>query len=336
MQSSKALIQGLKPTPDALFQGSLFWIAGLLPTWIAAHPFAAGLHTAMDASPVAKEIASGGGMDLLAELGMRQPGLFGAGFSMALVAGAASLLLALYLTAGAYGHAAEPLGPAWRRFWSQGARMFFPGLAVLLLNGLAWGIIGAIPLFSFIGAGVALKESTDPAVDLNLLLGEVAAFLILLVCFRATAGFGRAWYALAAGKVNAAKSFLSGLRFALRRTLQVQPVTWGFLIARWGLIALAAWKLSPGYASDGAIVGSFVIAQIGFFAAGYLRVAEIRWQTALLGELPAEMAKESEPAPLVQNEPSVPEASDEAPPPEEDVAEGLQEVSEGSSVQSQS
>jgi len=319
MRLLNAIVRGLKPGREVFLPMLLFWLVGLVPAWLGTGPMRSGLHAVLDNSPVAAEISSGGGLDLLGELGMHQPGLWAAGFAFFIPALLLSLVLSLFVASGTYARAASPEGSVWTRFWTQGARFFVPAAVVVLLNGILWGVVALLPGAVLGGIGMANKGTTDPGLSWTLFRTGIVCLLILVAFFEGGAGFGRAWCARAGKGANPARAFLKGLVFSLRHLPQTQSITWFYGALRLLAIAAPVVWLSPGFATEGAVVGSFVLTQMGFLVAAYLKSAEIRSQCEYLGELPAateEVAAGTEPVPPVVETPS-PEV---LPPPQEDMA----------------
>jgi len=286
----KAFVDGLKPGRETLLPVLLFWLCGLLPAWLGTAPLRSGLHAALDNSAAASELSSGGGLDLLAELGMHQPGLWAAGFALFLPALILSVVLGLFVAAGTYARAASPEGSVWTRFWAQGLVFFVPAFVVLLLNGIVWGVIALVPGGILGGISLAHKGATDPSLAWTLFRVGLLCALVVVALFHGSAGFGRAWCARSGRGTNPARAFLKGLTFSVRRLPQTQAITWFYGGLRTlATVAALAW-LSPGFSTEGAVAGTFLLTQVGFLAVAYLKVAEIRTQCAYLGEVPQPQA----------------------------------------------
>lgn len=299
MRLFKAIAGGLKPGRETLMPALLFWLGGLLPAWMAAGPLRTGLHAALDRSSVAPEISSGGGVDLLIELVMHEPGLWAAGFALFLPAMLLGILLEFFVASGTYARAASPEGSVWRNFWGQAVSFFLPAAVVVLLSGILWGVVALLPGAVIGGIGVASKDATDPGFAWTLFRVGVLCAFVVIALFRGGAGFGRAWCALAGRTTNPARAFLKGTGFALRHLPQTQALTWFFGVLRVLVVVAPLLWLAPGFASGAAVAGTFILTQLGFLAAGYLRVSEIRSQCRYLGELPRATALEAGEPPSV-------------------------------------
>ena len=258
---------------SALLFGSTWLFATL-----ALRPVNRGLHEAFDGAPAAQDLLAGRGLDLWAEMGIRQPALFSAGFSLFLPLLLLSLAAGLYLTAGVYGQAASPAKPAWRTFFWRANRFTPPFAAGLFLNALAWGALFALFALALLGLGHAFEDSTDPGVAWRMVLLDLSAAALLVELFRSSVGFFQARYALTGGREGIGRCFLRALRFALRKLVPVLSMTVFFTLLKLLALWLALFALSPGYATTGRWFLTALVLQGGYFAVAFLRVAEARSQ----------------------------------------------------------
>ncbi len=310
MRVTRALERGFTSGREKLFGTLALFATALVGAQVASGPLRAAFHAALDPYPASRELLGGGGVDLLAELGLHQPGLFGGAFGAFLPALLGAAALSLFFGAGLYASAARPAAEEekaaiWRTFWALAARNVLPMALVVLLNLLAWGLVSVLVFLPLVGVAMRLKDATDPGALWNLFCVELCAAWVLFGLYRASSGFGRAWYALAGG--NPAKAFLRGFAFSLRTSPVTAPLTWLFAAIRIALLALAV-KAAPGHVSAGAAVATFLFLEAAFFSGAFLRVAEIRTQVAYLAlkrEAPAAV-----PAPPPS---SVPDQPAEAP-----------------------
>lgn len=261
----------------ALGSALLFGSTWLFST-LALRPLSRGLHEAFDRAPAARDLLDGGGVDLWAEMGSRQPAFFSSGFSPLLPMLLLCLAAALYVTAGVYGQAARPAEPAWRTFFLRANRFVLPFAAGLLLNALVWGAAFALLAGGLLGLGHAFEGSTDPGVGFRLVLLDLAAAALLVEVFRGSVGFFQARYALTDGGEGLGRSFLRALRFVVKRFVPVLSMTLFFALLKLLALWLALFALSPGYESGGRGALTALLMQAGYFAVAFLRIAEARSQ----------------------------------------------------------
>jgi hypothetical protein len=306
----------------ALGSALLFSSTWLFST-LALRPLNRGLHEAFDRAPAARDLLDGRGVDLWAELAIRQPGLFSSGFSLFLPMLLLCLAASLYVTAGVYGQAARPAKPAWRTFFLRANRFALPFAAGLLLNALVWGAAFALLAGGLLGLGHAFEGSTDPGTAFRLVLLDLAAAALLVELFRGSVGFFQARYALTDGGEGLGRSFLRALRFVIKRFVPVLSITLFFALMKLLVLWLALFALSPGYATGGREALTALLMQAGTLAVAFLRVAEARSQVeytrAVLPELEGG-ARFAVPPPSA----GVPEG---VPPPEAPGAAGVSEAS---------
>lgn len=291
---------------------SLLFGASWLFSTLALKPLSSGLHAAMDGAPSAKEFLSGGGMDLWAEMSMRQPAFLSGGFALFFPMLLLYALLGIYLTAGIYGQAALPEGPVWRSFFERARRFFAPFALGLLMNLLFWAIVTGLFMLGVTGLWRGTRYATDPAVHWRIFLAGAALLAVLVNLFRGCTGFFQARWALTGGCEGLGRCFLRSLSFTFRRFLPVNILTWTFTALHMLVLWAAIFALSPGYASGGRWFATASLLQAGDFVLAFLRVAEARSQVEYVREwLPLELSRPvpasqaAPPAvPIVENPPA--------------------------------
>lgn len=284
----KALRNGFTGGRGKALAALLFYGAALVLSTIALRPLAAGFDRALFRFPAAADLLTGHGVDLLAELGMNQPGLWAAAFSVLGWGLLLHFVVSLYVTAGTYGVAAhEDVRPS-RTFWSRARGNFLPFLGLFALNLIAWIVITVILAIPFIAMGRGFRESTDPGPAFKLFIAELVVLAVIINLFRNSVGYAQARYALTEGSEGFGRCFLRSFAFVLGRFVPVNLLTWTVNILRACTMVLAVHVLSPGYATGGRAFATALLLQAAFFIMAFLRVAEIRAQVAYQREhLPA-------------------------------------------------
>lgn len=276
----KALRNGFTGGRGKALASLLFYGAALVLSTIALRPLSAGFDAALMRSPAAADLLAGRGADLLAELGMNQPGLWAAAFSVLGWGLLLHLFASLYVTAGTYGVAAhEDLRPS-RTFWSRAWGNLLPFAGLFALNLIAWAVVLAVLALPFFAIGHGFRDSTDPGPAFKLFIVELVVLAVVINLFRNSVGYAQARYALTEGGEGVGKCFLRSFAFALRRFVPVNLLTWTVNVLRAGTMALAIGVLSPGYATGGRALATAMLLQAAFFIMAFLRVAEIRAQVA--------------------------------------------------------
>ncbi len=287
----KAIREGLGGK-GKLASAIMLFCVPLALSFLAGSPLRSGLHAAFDRYPASKELLNGGGLDLLAETGLRQPAFWAAGFSLFLPMLLFSLLLGLWAQAGAYSLALpEAAENPWRRIWPAATKLLPKFLLVATLNAILWGVVAVLAAMPFAALNFRFKENTDPGPGWHLFLAEIVALAIFWNIASAAGGCAKAATVLRIGGGNVAKSYLAGLKFSLRKFAQVEAMTWGFFALR--LAAFAATVLAfPIAVTYGGAVMKWLLFQMAIFAMAFLRVAEMRSQVAYLA------GSQPEPAPV--------------------------------------
>jgi hypothetical protein len=276
----KAIREGFLGGRGKALSALLFYGAGLVLSTLALRPLAAGFDRAFASSPAAASLLSGRGLDLLAELGISQPGLWAAAFSVLGWVLALHLIASLYVTAGTYGVAALGDERPSSSFWARARRNFLPFAGLLALNLIVWAVILGILAVPVLAVGHSLRESNDPGPAFRLFVAELAVLAVVLNLFRNSVGYAQARYALTGGGEGLGRCFLRSFAFTFRRFVPVNLVTWIVNLLRVCAMALALIVLSPGYATSGKSFITALLLQAGFLALAFLRVAEIRTQVA--------------------------------------------------------
>ena len=286
----------------------LFYGAALVLSTVALRPIGAGFDRALSSSPAAADLLAGRGLDLLAELGINQPGLWAAAFSVLGWGLLLHLVASLYITAGAYGVAASgdsrPLSAFWSRAWSN----VLPFAGLFALNLIVWAVIIGILAVPVLVVGHGLKESNDPGPAFRLFIVELAILAVVGNLFRNSVGYAQARYALTGGAEGFGRCFLRAFAFTFRRFVPVNLVTWIVNLLRVCTMGLAVFVLSPGYATGGKALGTALLLQAGFFVMAFLRVAEIgaqvAYQRSFLETPPPAVEAPAPPPPAVRPEPA--------------------------------
>lgn len=271
---TRAIQFGFLKLRGRVFLTAVLYLAILLASTIALRPLVNGFHAAFDESPAAADFFTGGGLDLLAELGVNQPAFWAAGFSLLLPVLLLYLVLGLFLTAGLYGVAAGEGRPAWRALLPEAMRLFWPFLGLLLLNIVFWAVVSI-----FAGLGVAafwhgFKDATDSGIHWHLFLVTLGLAALLLTLFRNSVGFSQARYAVVGGGEGLGRCFLRALSFTFRRFVPVNGLTLLFNVLRGTGAILCLFVLSPGFGTFSARLLTALLLQAVFLWAAFLRVAE--------------------------------------------------------------
>ena len=261
-------------------------------SFVAGSPLRSGLHSAFDRYPAASELLNGGGLDLLAETGLRQPAFWAAGFSLFLPMLFLSLLLGLWAQAGAYSLAIpETAQNPWRRLWPTATKLLPKYIVISVLNAILWGVAAVFAAIPFAAMRFKFKDNTDPGPGWHLFIAELVALAIFWNISSAAGGCAKAATVLKVGGGNVAKAYLAGLKFSLKKFAQVEAMTWGFFALR--LAAFAAAVLAfPLAVTYGGAVMKWLLFQMAIFAIAFVRVAEMRSQVAYLA------GSQPEPAPV--------------------------------------
>lgn len=261
----------------------LFYLEALLLSSLALAPLAKGLHGVLDGAPTAGPIAGGGGVDLLLETVINQPGMWAAGFGNVGTAFILHIVLALLLTAGVTGLMAQkPEGRPWRDLWQNAATLFFPFAGLLLLNLLLLAAVGILPALAIAGLGKAFEDSTSPMVFWGRIGGGLVVALLLLAVFKGSLGFTQARRALSGGSEGFGRCFLRGAGFSLRKFVPSLGFTVLFLALRMAAFSGLYWAVAPGYGTAGKAFLSALLLQLAFAAQAYIRTAEISAQVSYL------------------------------------------------------
>ena len=278
----KALQTGFLGGRGKAWTTVLFYAEGLLLSALALAPLSAGFHAALDRYPAAADFRTGGGLDLLAELGMNQPGLWAAAFGALGLVLLLHVPLSLFLTTGAYGLAARDRERPLREFWGLSSRSFLPFVALFFLNLLFWAIPLAVVGVILFGIGKTLGEGGDAGKAYAFFWVELATVAILVNLLRNSIGYAQARYALAGAPEGLGRCLLKGAAFSLKRFIPVNFITWICNGLRALALTLGLFVLSPGYATEGKAWVTALLLQAALFAAAFVRVAEIRAQVTYL------------------------------------------------------
>jgi len=278
----KALQTGFLGGRGKAWTTVLFYLEGLLLSALALAPLSRGFHAALDRYPAASDFRTGGGVDLLGELAMNQPGLWAAAFGILGLVLLLHIPLSLFLTTGAYGLAAQDQERPLREFWGLSGRSFLPFVALFFLNLLLWAIPLAVAGVILFGIGKALGEGGDAGKTFAFFWVELTIMAVLVNLLRNSIGYTQARYALAGAPEGLGRCLLKGAAFSLKRFIPVNLITWICNGLRALALALGISVLSPGYATDGKAWVTALLLQAALFTAAFVRVAEIRAQVAYL------------------------------------------------------
>ncbi len=294
----KALQTGFLGGRGKAWTTLFFYLEGLLLATLALAPLSRGFHAALDRYPAASDFRAGGGIDLLAELAMNQPGLWAAAVGALGLVLLLHIPLSLFLTAGAYGLAARDREQPLREFWGLSGRSFLPFVALFLLNLLLWAIPLAVAGVMLFGIGKALGEGGDAGKAYAFFWVELTILAVLVNLLRNSIGYTQARYALTGAPEGLGRCLLKGAVFSLKRFVPVNLITWICNGLRALALTLGIFFLSPGYATEGKAWVTALLLQAALFAAAFVRVAEIRAQVAYLAPaLEAEGKKQPQPVP---------------------------------------
>ncbi len=285
MALAQAVREGIGGGRGKLLTTAVLYAVPLAASLLAVAPFRSGLHAAFDRYPAAAELMNGGGIDLLAETGLRQPAFWAAGFALVMPALIISLIVGLWAQGGAYAVAAsrdEEPSP-WRTLWPAATKILPKFIVIVLLNAIVWGVVAVLAAIPFAVFRFRFKENSDPGPSWHLFLAGLAALVILWNLASASCGFAKAAAALRLGEGNLAKDYLAGLKFSIKRFWQAQTLTWTFFALRAGLFALCAFALPMATTFGGSAI-KWILFQAALFAIAFLRVAEMRSQVVYLGE----------------------------------------------------
>jgi hypothetical protein len=260
----------------------LFYAEGLLLSALVLAPLSKGFHAALDRYPAASDFRMGGGLDLLGELALNQPGLWAAAFGALGLILLLHVPLSLFLTTGAYGLAVRDRERPLREFWGLSGRSFLPFVALFFLNLLLWAIPLAVAGVILFGVGKALGEGGDAGKAYAFFWLELVIIAVLANLLRNSIGYTQARYALAGAPEGLGRCLLKGAAFSLKRFIPVNLITWICNALRALALALGIFVLSPGYATEGKAWVTALLLQAALFAAAFVRVAEIRAQVAYL------------------------------------------------------
>jgi len=278
----KALQTGFLGGRGKAWTTLLFYAEGLLLSALALAPLSKGFHAALDRYPAASDFRTGGGLDLLAELAMNQPGLWAAAFGALGLVLLLHIPLSLFLTTGAYGLAARDRERPLREFWGLSGRSFLPFVALFFLNLLLWAIPLAVVGVILFGVGKSLGEGGDAGKAYLFFWLELTIMAVLVNLLRNSIGYTQARYALEGAPEGLGRCLLKGAAFSLKRFVPVNLITWICNGLRALAVTLGIFVLSPGYATEGKAWVSALLLQVALFAAAFIRVAEIRAQVAYL------------------------------------------------------
>jgi len=312
----KALQTGFLGGRGKAWTTVLFYAEGLLLSALALAPLSRGFHAALDRYPAASDFRTGGGLDLLAELGMNQPGLWAAAFGALGLALLLHIPLSLFLTSGAYGLAARDRVRPLREFWGLSGSSFLPFVALFFLNLLLWAIPLAVVGVILFGVGKALGEGGDAGKGYVFFWLELTIMAVLMNLLRNSIGYTQARYALTGAPEGLGRCLLQGAAFSLKRFIPVNLITWICNALRALAVTLGIVVFSPGYATEGKAWVTALLLQAALLAAAFVRVAEIRAQVAYLAPaieaegrtqaraVPQEMEKsrETEPAAPIEGD----------------------------------
>lgn len=279
MALAQAVREGIGGGRGKLLSAAVIYGVPLAASLVAVAPMRSGLHVAFDRYPAASGLLNGGGLDLLAETGLRQPAFWAAGFGLFLPALLLSLILGLWAQGGAYAVAAsrdETLSP-WQAIWPAATKILPKFIVIVLLNAIIWGVVAVLAAIPFAVLHARFKENTDPGPSWHLFLAELATLAILWNLASASCGFAKAATALRLGEGNLAKDYLAGLKFSIKRFWQAETLTWTFFALRAGLFALCVAAV-PLAATLGGSVMKWFLFQAALFAMAFIRVAEMRIQ----------------------------------------------------------
>ena len=278
----KALQTGFLGGRGKAWTTVLFYAEGLLLSALALAPLSKGFHAALDRYPAVSDFRTGGGLDLLAELAINQPGLWAAAFGALGLVLLLHVPLSLFLTTGAYGLAARDRERPLREFWGLSGRSFLPFVALFFLNLLLWAIPLAVVGVILFGVGKALGEGGDAGKAYVFFWLELTIMAVLVNLLRNSIGYTQARYALTGAPQGLGRCLLKGASFSLKRFIPVNLITWICNGLRALAVTLGIFVLSPGYATEGKAWVSALLLQAALFAAAFVRVVEIRAQVAYL------------------------------------------------------
>ncbi|MBZ5637700.1 MAG: hypothetical protein LAO51_02970 [Acidobacteriia bacterium] len=272
----RALREGLRGGSARLAAAVYLYVAALAFAWLAAAPFAAALHGALDGQPGADRMTAGGGLEVLEEMSRSGATLWPAGLGGVGPLALAFVPLALVLAGGTYGLASGTPAWPWTAFWTEGARRFPEFLGFAILAAVYAAATGAVAWGAIAGISAAFREPSGPAAywtGIGLVV-VVAAFAVLHA--RTVLGF-----AFARPGAGTGGRLLPGFALAVSFCWRHLPATHGIgalflaLQASSALLGLAAGRVAGqgGWCSA-------VLAQAGWLGVAWLRAAEVRARVA--------------------------------------------------------
>ncbi|MEJ2367203.1 MAG: hypothetical protein P8Z49_02345 [Acidobacteriota bacterium] len=275
MKMIKAIKNGFFSGKGKFLCAALFYLAGAIFAYVGLAPLRHGLHKALDYVNGATHPALNGGLPALIEISMGDKSFWTMGISLVGFALLVLLPVALFLTAGTYGLAAEAFEKPVRRFWGAASSQFWPFAALTIFNILYWVVLGIPAAFWFAGSRMIGQEHETFVTSYRLFIINMVVLFVVVVLIRNVMNFTLAQYSVTPGR-GVGRNFLHGLGFAWRRFFPVSFITVLFMGLRWATVWIFAVLLSAGFSSPGRWWLSAVLLQIGWFIAAFLRVAEIR------------------------------------------------------------
>jgi hypothetical protein len=250
--------------------------AALAFAWVAAAPFSAAVHEALDGQPGARRLIADGGIEVIAELGRSSPALWPAALAGVLPLLLVFLPLSVFLAGGAYGLAAERPERPWSRFWLAGAKRFRVFVVLSALGAVYAVATGAIAsgLIAGISAGARAVEGRWAywaAVG-----ARAAVLLFASLHARSVVGF-----ALACREARPDERLLPGFGRSLAMCWRRLAATLGIgaaFVSLQALSAVAGLALARAAGEGGWVAAA--AAQAGWFGAAWLHAVEIRARIA--------------------------------------------------------
>ena len=250
--------------------------AALAFAWVAAAPFSAAVHEALDGQPGARRLIADGGIEVIAELGRSSSALWPAALAGVLPLLLLFLPLSVVLAGGAYGIAAERPDRPWSRFWLAGGQRFRVFLVLSALGAVYAVATGAVASGVIAGISAGSRAVEGRGAYWAAVSARAAVLLFAALHARSVVGF-----ALACREAKPDEGLLPGfgrsLALCWRRLAATLGIGAAFLSLQ-ALSAVAGLALARTAGEGGWVAAA--AAQAGWFGAAWLHAVEIRARIA--------------------------------------------------------